>query len=90
MGYALLDSPVALAAWMLDQDTDSYYKIASDFVRAALGDLTRDHIVDDVTHWLTATGARPPGRTGRGDRPRPRGGRLRPRQGAGRIHPVPR
>src|ERR1700747_1627404 len=28
IGYALLDSPVALAAWMLDHDTDSYYKIA--------------------------------------------------------------
>ena len=27
IGYALLDSPVALAAWMLDHDTDSYYKI---------------------------------------------------------------
>src|SRR4029079_2923460 len=28
IGYALLDSPVALAAWMLDHDTDSYYKIS--------------------------------------------------------------
>ena len=27
IGYALLDSPVALAAWLLDHDTDSYYKI---------------------------------------------------------------
>ena len=32
IGYALLDSPVALAAWLLDHDTDSYYKIASAFV----------------------------------------------------------
>ncbi len=32
IGYALLDSPVALAAWMLDHDTDSYYKIAHAFV----------------------------------------------------------
>ena len=32
IGYALLDSPVALAAWMLDHDTDSYYKIARAFV----------------------------------------------------------
>src|SRR3989442_1654014 len=32
IGYALLDSPVALAAWMLDHDTDPYYKIASAFV----------------------------------------------------------
>src|SRR5918996_1541475 len=29
IGYALLDSPVALAAWLLDHDTDSYYKISS-------------------------------------------------------------
>ena len=32
IGYALLDSPVALAAWMLDHDTDGYYKIARAFV----------------------------------------------------------
>ena len=32
IGYALLDSPVALAAWMLDHDTDGYYKMAGAFV----------------------------------------------------------
>jgi pimeloyl-ACP methyl ester carboxylesterase len=32
IGYALLDSPVALSAWMLDHDTDSYYKISRAFV----------------------------------------------------------
>ena len=32
IGYALLDSPVALAAWMVDHDTDAYYKIAGAFV----------------------------------------------------------
>ena len=32
IGYSLLDSPVGLAAWMLDHDTDSYYKMASAFV----------------------------------------------------------
>ena len=32
IGYALLDSPVALAAWMLDHDTDAYYKISRAFV----------------------------------------------------------
>ena len=32
IGYALLDSPVALAAWMFDHDTDGYYKIAGAFV----------------------------------------------------------
>jgi pimeloyl-ACP methyl ester carboxylesterase len=59
IGYALLDSPVALAAWMLDHDTDSYYKIASAFVGGQpVGNLTRDHILDNITvYWLTGTGA---------------------------------
>jgi pimeloyl-ACP methyl ester carboxylesterase len=59
IGYALLDSPVALAAWMLDHDTDAYYKIASAFVDGQpSGNLTRDHILDNVTlYWLTGTGA---------------------------------
>src|SRR5438105_14707246 len=59
IGYALLDSPVALAAWMVDHDTDSYYKIASAFVDGhPSGNLTRDHILDNVTlYWLTGTGA---------------------------------
>jgi pimeloyl-ACP methyl ester carboxylesterase len=59
IGYALLDSPVALAAWMLDHDTDSYQKIARAFVDGQpSGNLTRDHIVDNVTlYWLTGTGA---------------------------------
>jgi pimeloyl-ACP methyl ester carboxylesterase len=37
IGYALLDSPVALAAWMLDHDTDSYYKISRAFVDRSRG-----------------------------------------------------
>ena len=58
IGYALLDSPVALAAWMLDHDTDSYYKISSAFEGKPSGGLTRDHILDNVTlYWLTGTGA---------------------------------
>jgi pimeloyl-ACP methyl ester carboxylesterase len=59
IGYALLDSPIALAAWMLDHDTDAYYKIASAFVdEKPSGNLTRDHILDNVSvYWLTATGA---------------------------------
>ena len=32
IGYALLDSPIALAAWMIDHDTDAYEKIARAFV----------------------------------------------------------
>jgi pimeloyl-ACP methyl ester carboxylesterase len=59
IGYALLDSPIALAAWMLDHDTDSYYKITSAFVDGKpSGGLTRDHILDNITvYWLTGTGA---------------------------------
>ena len=59
IGYALLDSPVSLAAWMIDHDTDAYYKIAAAFVDGkATGNLTRDHILDNVTlYWLTGTGA---------------------------------
>jgi pimeloyl-ACP methyl ester carboxylesterase len=59
IGYALLDSPVALAAWMLDHDTDAYYKISAAFVDGQpAGNLTRDHILDNITlYWLTGTGA---------------------------------
>jgi pimeloyl-ACP methyl ester carboxylesterase len=59
IGYALLDSPSALAAWMLDHDTDAYYKIARAFLDGQpSGNLTRDHILDNVTaYWLTGTGA---------------------------------
>jgi pimeloyl-ACP methyl ester carboxylesterase len=59
IGYALLDSPVALAAWMLDHDTDAYYKISRAFVDGEpSGQLTRDNILDNITlYWLTGTGA---------------------------------
>ena len=59
IGYALLDSPIALAAWMIDHDTDAYRKIARAFVdEQPSGNLTRDHILDNITlYWLTGTGA---------------------------------
>jgi pimeloyl-ACP methyl ester carboxylesterase len=59
IGYALSDSPVALAAWMLDHDTDSYYKFSRAFVDGEpAGNLTRDNFLDDITvYWLTGTGA---------------------------------
>jgi pimeloyl-ACP methyl ester carboxylesterase len=59
IGYALLDTPVALAAWMLDHDTDAYYKISRAFTGGQpSGGLTRDHILDNITlYWLTGTGA---------------------------------
>jgi pimeloyl-ACP methyl ester carboxylesterase len=59
IGYALLDSPAALAAWMLDHDTDAYEKISRAFTGGQpSGGLTRDHILDNITvYWLTGTGA---------------------------------
>ena len=58
IGYGLLDSPTALAAWMLDHDTDAYYKISRAFTGGQpAGNLTRDHILDNITlYWLTRTG----------------------------------
>jgi pimeloyl-ACP methyl ester carboxylesterase len=57
--YAQLDSPVALAAWLLDHDTDSYEKISRAFVDdQPSGNLTRDEVLDNITlYWLTGTGA---------------------------------
>jgi pimeloyl-ACP methyl ester carboxylesterase len=59
IGYAVLDSPVALAAWMTDHDTDAYYKITRAFVdKEPSGNLTRDHVLDNITlYWMTGTGA---------------------------------
>jgi pimeloyl-ACP methyl ester carboxylesterase len=59
IGYSLLDSPIGLASWMLDHDTDSYYKISRVFVEGKpVGNLTRESIVDNITlYWLTGTGA---------------------------------
>jgi pimeloyl-ACP methyl ester carboxylesterase len=58
IGYGLLDSPVALAAWLLDHDTDSYYKISRAFLgEPPAGNLTPDNVLDNVTlYWLTGTG----------------------------------
>src|SRR5437667_5200192 len=56
--YGLADSPVALAACMLDHDVASYGHIAKLFVDGVpYGDLTRDDILDNITlSWLTNTG----------------------------------
>ena len=96
IGYALLDSPVALAAWLLDHDTDSYYKISRAFVDGEpVGNLTRDNILDNITlYWLTGTGSLGGpvvlgGRTSAG-----RSACQRPGSsaglGSGRLHDVPR
>jgi pimeloyl-ACP methyl ester carboxylesterase len=59
IGYSLLDSPIGLAAWMLDHDADSYEKISRAFLEGdPSGGLTRDNVLDNITlYWLTGTGA---------------------------------
>jgi pimeloyl-ACP methyl ester carboxylesterase len=55
--YGLADSPVALAAWMLDHDERSYADIASAFAGNPVGKLTRDEVLDNITlAWVTNTG----------------------------------
>ena len=54
--YGIADSPVGLAAWMLDHDVASYELIERAFVGQA-GGLSRDDVLDNITHyWLTNTG----------------------------------
>jgi pimeloyl-ACP methyl ester carboxylesterase len=57
IGFPLADSPLGLAAWMLDHDPDSYEKISRAFLDGTpSGNLTRDHVLDNVTlYWLTNT-----------------------------------
>ena len=56
--YGLADSPVALAAWMIDHDVASYGHIAKLFIDGEpYGELSRDDILDNITlSWLTNTG----------------------------------
>ena len=54
--YGIADSPVGLAAWILDHDIWSYKLIARVFDGQSEG-LTRDDILDNITlYWLTNTG----------------------------------
>ena len=63
--YAIADSPVGLAAWMLDHDERSYQLIARAFAGDP-GGLSRDDVLDNVTHyWLTNTASPRPASTGR-------------------------
>jgi pimeloyl-ACP methyl ester carboxylesterase len=59
IGYALVEAPLGLAAWMLDHDADSYEKISRAFLQGQpAGNLTRDHILDNMTlYWLTNSAA---------------------------------
>ena len=53
--YGIVDSPIGLAAWMLDHDIRSYQMIARSFDGAKEG-LTPDDVLDNVTlYWLTNT-----------------------------------
>ena len=53
--YGLVDSPVGLAAWMIDHDIRSYQMIARSFDGKPEG-LTPDDVLDNVTlYWLTNT-----------------------------------
>ena len=55
--YGIADSPVGLAAWMLDHDATSLALITRVFVDGAEEGLTRDDVLDNITHyWLTNTG----------------------------------
>ena len=55
--YGIADSPVGLAAWMLNHDAASYSDIADAFAGHPVGNLTRDEVLNNVTfYWLTTTG----------------------------------
>ncbi len=55
--YGVADSPVGLAAWMINHDAYTYGEIAQAFKGHPVGELTRDEILDNITlYWLTNTG----------------------------------
>ena len=54
--YGIADSPVGLAAWMINHDASSYSDIAAAVAGHPVGNLTRDEVLDNVTfYWLTNT-----------------------------------
>jgi pimeloyl-ACP methyl ester carboxylesterase len=54
IGYGLTDSPVGLAAFMIDHDARTYAQIAQAIGGQPAGELTRDAFLDNVTlYWLT-------------------------------------
>jgi pimeloyl-ACP methyl ester carboxylesterase len=57
IGFSLADSPVGLAAWMIDHDPHTYDQITHAFDGHPDGELTRDEILDNITlYWVTNTG----------------------------------
>jgi pimeloyl-ACP methyl ester carboxylesterase len=55
--YGVADSPVGLAAWMINHDPYTYGEIAQAFEGNPVGELTRDEVLNNITlYWLTNTG----------------------------------
>jgi pimeloyl-ACP methyl ester carboxylesterase len=58
IGYSLADTPIGLAAWLLDHDTTSYEHLAQLFAGKLFGAITRDDVLDNISlYWLTNTAA---------------------------------
>jgi pimeloyl-ACP methyl ester carboxylesterase len=56
IGYSLTDTPVGLAAWLLDHDETTYGHLARLFAGHSYGAITRDDWLDNVSlYWLTNT-----------------------------------
>ena len=56
IGYSLADTPVGLAAWLLDHDTTSYEHLAQLFAGQPFGAITRDDVLDNTSlYWFTNT-----------------------------------
>jgi pimeloyl-ACP methyl ester carboxylesterase len=57
IGYSLSETPIGLAAWLLDHDPHSYDQLARAIDGHPDGDLTRDEFLDNITlYWLTNSG----------------------------------
>ena len=56
IGYSLADTPVGLAAWLLDHDATTYEHLAQLFAGYSYGAITRDDWLDNTSlYWLTNT-----------------------------------
>jgi pimeloyl-ACP methyl ester carboxylesterase len=56
VGYLLADTPVGLAAWLLDHDTTTYGHLAQLFAGQPYGAITRDDVLDNTSlYWFTNT-----------------------------------
>jgi hypothetical protein len=56
IGYSLADTPVGLAAWLMDHDTASYEHLVQLFAGQPFGAITRDDVLDNTSlYWFTNT-----------------------------------